>query len=232
MRGLRHLLCWMMAFSVPVSLSASEGNPAILSGSGDVKVNGSSALPSSAIYAGDRVTTGENSSVTISLKGTVITALPHSLFIYRDAEVELRCGTVVVNTQTAMKGHLGNLTVSPSAATAKFELTRSNLESTETNKANREASKAVVSSLQGAVDVTDGIRSVSLPTGQILTRDSQHLCDDPVADAPDASTPGSSPTHGIPGWVWGVGAAAGGGAILAGVVAARGSKTKASPSQP
>jgi hypothetical protein len=229
MRGLRHLLCWIMAFSVPVSLSAAEGNPAILSGSGDVKVNGLPALQSSAVFVGDRVATGENSSVTISLKGTVITALPHSLFIYRDDDVELRCGTVVVNTQSAMKGHLGNLTISPNVATGKFELTRSNLESTEPKKV---ASKATVSSLQGAVDVTDGIHSVSLPAGQILTRETPHLCDDPAAGAPDTSTAGSLPKRGIPGWVWGVGAAGGVGAILAGVVAAQGSKSTPSPSQP
>jgi hypothetical protein len=226
MRRFRHLLCWLMTFAVPVSLSASEGNPAMLSGTGDIKINGSSAMRSSAVYAGDRVATGENSRVTVSLKGTVITAPSHSSVIYRGSDVELGYGSVIVNTQSAMKGHLGNLTVTPNAGKAKFELT-------ETNQVAR------VTTLQGEVDVTDGIHSVTLPAGQMLTRAALNSSDDQssIDSTKDQTSKGTAPKpafkkRGIPGWIWGVAAAGAVGVGLAASGAVGGSSSPTSPSRP
>lgn len=224
MRRFRHLLCWIMAFAVPVSLSASDGSAAMLSGSGNVRINGSSALRSSAVYAGDRVATGDNSSVTVSLKGTVLTAPSHSSVIYKGTEVELGYGSVVVNTQSAMKGHLGNLTITPNSGKAKFELT-------ETNQVT------MVASLQGEVNITDGIHFMILPAGQTLTRAALNSSDDEVSGVSAKDQKGMVPEpafrrrRGIPGWIWGVAAAGAAGAALAGFAAAGGSSTP-SPSRP
>lgn len=221
MRRLQIVLCWVMAFAIPVSLSASEGTPAMLSGTGDVKINGSSALRSSAVYAGDHVVTGENSSVTVSLKGAVITAPSQSSIIYRGADIELGYGRVVVNTQSATKGHLGNLTITPVSEKAKFELT-------ETSQVT------MVAALQGPVNVTDGIHSMILPPGQMLTRAAFSSFDsDGSSDSPKGQGPKSPIRRGIPGWVIGVAAAGAAGAALAGLAASGANGgSSVSPSKP
>jgi hypothetical protein len=220
MRRFRHIVCWLMAFAVPVSLSAAEVNPAMLSGFGDVKINGSAALRSSTVYAGDRIATGENSSVTVSLKGTVIAAPSHSSVIYRGAEVKLEYGSVVVNTKSATNGHLGSLTITPEGGGAKFEL----METKEV---------AMVAALQGSVNVTDGVNSVAVLPGQMLTRAALNSTDLSSTDSPISGTSNEQASarkrkRGIPGWVIGTGVAAAAG----GVLGALAGSSPTSPSKP
>jgi hypothetical protein len=214
MRGLRQALCWIMAFAVPVSVSATEGSPAMLSGSGDVRINGSSAVRSSAVYTGDRIATGENSNLVVSLKGTLITAPSRSSVVYRGADVELERGSVVVNTKSAMKGHLGNLTISPKEGKAKFQM-----------------AETQIAALEGSLNITDGVHFLILPAGQTLTRAAMNPADDRDSNDQPAGTksPKSPFRRGIPGWVWGAAAA---GVAAAAVAAVASGGSSPSPSTP
>jgi hypothetical protein len=208
-----------MAVAVPVSLSASERIPAFLSGSGEVTINGSSAQRGAALYVGDRIATGDNSTATVNLKGTVITAPSHSSVIYRGTDVELGYGTVVVNTQSAVKGHLQNLTIIPSGAKARFELT-------DTKQAT------TVAALEGAVEITDGVHSLTLPAGQMLMRAAMITSDDMDSGGlPKGAVPETPHRRRrIPGWILWSGAA---GAALGGLTAAEaGGSARPSPSKP
>jgi hypothetical protein len=111
-----------MTVVCPVALIAQDTNSAVLQVNGSVTVNGSSVQSSSVIYSGDKVETGNDSSATITQKGSVISVASNSRVIYDKGIVRLERGEVIIGTQNQFHGRIKNLTVTPPSSRARYRM--------------------------------------------------------------------------------------------------------------
>lgn len=207
-----HFMCWMMAMVLPLSLFAAERNAAMLTSQGVVKVNGS-AFRGGAVYAGDQITTEPEASANLLSRGVSIAMPASSSIVYGTSQVEIGAGRVLVSATAAsgMKGRIGKLTVTPSGRSARFQL------------ASAEGTLSI-SALQGTVRVTDGLHSMLLPAGKMMTSSAS-----PQGGAP---APAGATASGIPQWMVGLIVAGTFGSAIVGGIAATGGFEPASPSRP
>lgn len=212
------LTCWCMLFCFPAAMMAAEINPAVLSGSGIVKVNDTVVGRSSTIHVGDKVATGKDSTVSLTSKGVVVVLPADSAVVYGAKGVEMQYGRAIVNAQRAIDAHLGNLTITPADNKARFQMQQS-------------GSTMTLAALEGALNVTDGIQQVVLPAGQMMARAAADAAPGQGAQTPRPVAGGSSA---LAGWTMALIAAGafGGGALVGCAVGGCFSSSPASPSRP
>jgi hypothetical protein len=179
------LTCWCLLFCFPVAMMAAEINPAMLSGSGIVKVNDTVVGQSSTVHVGDRVATGKDSAVSLTSKGLVVALSADSAVVYGAKGIEMQYGRATVNAQKAIDAYLGNLTISPAEGNARFQMQQS-------------GSTMTLAALEGRLKVTDGVHQVVLPAGKMMARTPADAATAarPRPDAP----PAPQATTGIPLW--------------------------------
>lgn len=196
------LLCWGLALLLPMASLAAE-NPALLSGSGVVKVNGREIPKSSVAYSGDTITTADNATATLTAAGSVISLAPSSSIVYKDNIVEMVTGRVQVTTAKAqIEAHLGKLTITPAVPEVRFQM-------------REDSERRILAALHGSLTVTDGDHVMVLSEGEMMTYNYHTVV---------------PPAGYFPGWII-LGAVGGAAGIAAAGIVVAGQKS-ASPSKP
>lgn len=161
----RKFLGLLLLVAFPASTILADSNAAMLYAKGAVAVNGAGATRSSAVFAGDKIQTKADSSVTISSAGTTLIVPANSSVVYQGNAIEVGTGAVQVNTTRNMSAKVDEFTVTPAAdGNATFQVSR--VDGTVTIAAER-----------GAVVVSDGESSKVVKEGT-----SQTTTDDQIPD--------------------------------------------------
>jgi hypothetical protein len=186
--------CWLMMFAVPVAVMAVDMEPAMLSAQGAVLVNGKTVPLSTPVFPGDQITTGKDANATVITKGTTIVLPAESVIKYGDKRIQMEQGRVVVVAQPGTEARLGNLTITPSLKPAKFQL-------------YQKGTDMGLATLEGEVNVTDGVDHITLPAGEMMTHASTTKdTDNSTSGANSTVVIGSPPAaasgaHHIAGWI-------------------------------
>ncbi len=213
MKKMSRLLCWGMAFLVPMALLAADTNAALLSGKGTVKVNGRAVAQSSVAYVGDKIETANDATVTLTTTSSVTTLAADSSIFYRGTILQMVFGHVQVKADKSVQAYLGNLRIMPADKEARFQM-------------RQDGETLILAALQGPLAVTDGVHTMVLAEGEMMTRRTR----DPEPAALAARTPpvAALTKAGIPGWTIAAIAVGVGGGAAAGIVAADGSNQASS----
>jgi hypothetical protein len=122
---------------------------------GGVSVNGTMLARATVLVSGDRVTTTDNSSGTITAPGSTINVAPKSSAIYGGGNAEMIDGGASVVTSSGTSGKVGNLTVSPVDAKAKYDF-------------GQRGNKIIIAALEGKLRISDGRQQMMLDAGKAL----------------------------------------------------------------
>lgn len=202
------LLCCSLS---PLSLLA-QGAGAMLNSAGQVTVNGRSAANSTAIFPGDRIQVGPNSSATISAQGMSAQIAADSAVTWQQQAVEFQNGSLTMSAQAPWQVRIGTTSISLGPDMAKVEIVQ------------RE-DVALIKLVQGSATLNENGQITAMKIGFTVARPN------PIAPV-SASAPAATGAHGshigIIALVAGGGAAAGIGLGLRG----HGSQTPVSPSAP
>ena len=198
--------CWAMVLCFPAATMLADVNAAMLQVAGDVQVNGARTNRSRAVFAGDRVQTGAESTATVSTTGSTLLLGPASDMLFEGSTVQMRAGSLAVSTSKSIAVQVGILSIKP----AKAERTRFEI--------RHEAGVLQVVAREGSLSVSNGKDMVLLEAGQMLSQ---------AADAKAPSMPRATSAV-APGLIIGLLIAAG---VAAGVGVAVGSD-EVSPSAP
>ncbi len=150
-------LVWIMVVAVAAIPVMADAAAAMLYAKGKVTVNGTAIARSAAVFAGDTVRTGQESSVMIAQKGSQIRISPNSVVTLGDNAMEVSEGSIFVATSGGVTARAGGLRISPAdGQSARFEVT-------QLQGAVR------VSALQGRLSLSDGRQVTLLDPGHQLT---------------------------------------------------------------
>jgi hypothetical protein len=109
------ILACVLAVLLPAATMSAETHAAMLYTSNPVKVNGVGAERSSAVFAGDRIETPANTTVTLTSAGSTILVGPVSSLVYEGEALRLGSGSTVVTTEKGMKTQVQRLVILPAA---------------------------------------------------------------------------------------------------------------------
>jgi hypothetical protein len=147
-------LSLVMAVLFPLSAFAADSR-AMLLPQGNVTVNGNVQTHSTVLFAGDRVSTTDTSSGTITLRGSSIQLAPQSSLVYTDRAVELASGGASVATSSGVEGKVSNLSLAPAEGKVRY------------NFAQR-GDKIVIAALEGKLRINDGRQQMVLDAGKAI----------------------------------------------------------------
>jgi hypothetical protein len=212
--SLTKVMCCVLAIVFPLSAFAAETNAALVQAAGTTSVNGRAVTSTSAVYPGDTIQTGANSSAIISIKGSTVRLGGNSAAVYGKDAVEISNGAARVTTSKQLPLRYQTLTITP-ADRANTEMF-----------VGEEAGDYVIAALHNPLSITDGKHTVVLPAGKSIKK--------PV-NAGKGLPPGVVHSFvAIPGWAIGLIAAGAIGGAMGGLAAAGtfDEKKQTSPSQP
>ncbi|MGH9524038.1 MAG: hypothetical protein ACRD3E_16060 [Terriglobales bacterium] len=204
------LLCCSLS---PLPLPA-QGAGAMLYATGQVTVNGHAAANSIAIFPGDHVVVGPNSSATISAQLFSAQVAGQSDVTWEQQAIAFRNGSLTVAAQAPWQVHIGEMTVSLGPEMSKVEVIQ------------RE-DVALVKLEQGSANLNEAGQTTALKVGFTVAR--PHVM---VASTPASSVPAAAGAHSSH---IGIIAVAAGGAAAAGIglgLRGHGTQTPVSPSVP
>jgi hypothetical protein len=210
------LVCCLMVMLVPAALIGADMS-AVLSGSGDVKVNGNRAKGTATVYAGDVVQTAKGSSATISSNGTTVSMAENSTAAYNGNDIAIKDGRTLVSTRKGTVARFANLVITPASDNARFQAAKLN-------------GKYQVAALLGPVSISDGTNSMLLKTGEMIQKSDQ----EPAPPAPASSKKKRGAGGALPGWELALITAGVAGGVVGGLAAAGtfGGGKKESPTKP
>jgi len=191
-------------------MASTDG--AILMSTGPVQINGGQAAASSTVFPGDRVQTAPNASAFVKSSNALVSISGDSSLKYDGPSVTVEHGVVAVNIAKRMDARLGNLLISGDPGARFLVMSANGIER--------------IAAIEGSLTVTDGVGTVKLAAGEMMTHE-------PSKDQDDA--PPLNVHRGLPGWVKEVMIEAGiAVAVIGGLAAAGGfgSSRPASPSGP
>lgn len=116
------ILCTFLVFAFPASLVFAESHAAMVFASGQVTLNGTAVLRSTAIFEGDRLETSRNSVVSIHTNGSTIQMSPTSHLRFEGSIIDLEDGVVQISTRNGMRVVAGTFTFGPTFNTATFQV--------------------------------------------------------------------------------------------------------------
>jgi hypothetical protein len=143
----------MMIVVFPVSAMLADSNAAMLQATGAVKVNDNNVNRSVAVFQGDRIATGKDSSAAITTVGTSILLAPNSLLTFEGKQVSLSAGGAHFSGAVAVRA--GALTISPATAKTRFEV-------------RHEGGQVRITSVEGNLSVSDGKQTTLLESGKSM----------------------------------------------------------------
>lgn len=156
--GLRHIACWIMVATVPVSLWAADSSPAMLYARGATWINGGAVPRTSAVFPGDLVQTQSDSLASINASGSNVVVLADSLVKFEGPAVALEHGSLKVATSKGLSTHTGDLTVAPTSnGWTEFEVKQISDDSVQ------------IVAQKGDVTLSDGSNTSTLSQGQQTT---------------------------------------------------------------
>ena len=143
--------------AVPVLLSAAllaaQARPGNVVVNGKVWVNGKAVEHSTNLFPGEQLRTERDGSASITSEGTNTLVSPSSALAYQESYLNLDCGTVRVETVKGYAVHDRWLTVTPTSAPAKFEVTQS-------------SQRLTVRALEGSLALSNGASPFPLKAGE------------------------------------------------------------------
>lgn len=159
---LNKALCWLMMLVVSSVYTMADVNAARMRPEGTVSLNGNSADRASAIFAGDKLLTGADSTAAITVRGSTVLIAANSAVTFGDNSVDLGRGTAVVTTSRGMSARLRGVTVAPAG------------ENTVRFRVSDESGTAQVAALAGPLVVTPaaGTPTVLQPGAAMALADS------------------------------------------------------------
>ena len=167
-----------MAIVFPMACFAADTRAMLLPQGGAVYVNGTVLGRSTVLVNGDRITTGDNSTGTITSSGNAINLGSKSAAIYGGGTVEMTDGGAAVVTSSGTAGKVGNLTITPADDKAKYEF-------------GQRGNKVTIAALEGKLRISDGQQQMMLDSGKAIEIASSSSDDnDKHKDANAAATTG------------------------------------------
>jgi hypothetical protein len=109
----RKLVCGVVIIIVPASMTAQDTGRALLYSDGGTWLNGSPALPSSAILPDSFIQTQTAHTARIDAEGSTVSVLQETRLQFEGDELVLDRGGLQVNTVRGMKVRIGCITVIP-----------------------------------------------------------------------------------------------------------------------
>lgn len=156
----RSRLTRLFAVTLAVTFSTTalfaDSAAGMLYARGSVMLNGSKVDASSAVFAGDKVQTGEESAFAFTSAGATVLVPANSSVVLQKDNVEVVCGTALVATTSSMGATVSNLTIAPAEKEAKFELTQT-------------VSELRVTAREGSLKISDSRTEMTLEAGQSMT---------------------------------------------------------------
>ncbi len=95
----------------------------IVNSLGEVVVNNQPASHSRAVFVGDNLRTGENSTARVTMTGSTLTVGPQSTATFGSNMVALACGSVDAVTSAKLGTTVGGVSVVPTSSTARYSVT-------------------------------------------------------------------------------------------------------------
>jgi len=111
-----------MAVVFPASIMLADTATAMMTPMGSVAVNGSPVQQVTSVFPGDKIVTSANSTASITGRGLSLLVPGNSVLVMADKDVELDCGSALINANSGMGARLSNIRVAPRDATARFEI--------------------------------------------------------------------------------------------------------------
>ena len=140
----------VILFAAVLAAQAKPGNVVV---SGKVWVEGKAVEHSTNLFPGEQLRTERDGSASITSEGTNTLVSPQSALAYQESYLNLDCGTVRVETVKGYAVHDRWLTVTPSSAQAKFEVTQS-------------SQRLMVHALEGSLALSNGASPFPLKAGE------------------------------------------------------------------
>jgi hypothetical protein len=168
----------------------AEVTPAVVWGTGVIKVNGKVVPGSFTVYAGDKIVTEVDSTATLTGRFGTAMLPASSAIVYAGGKIQMQYGQAVVIAQPGAEAQLGNLKIAPEKAAARFQM-----------KETDSAMALVV--LQGVLSVSDGANRVLLAQGQMISRaadEKQPTAENNPENGVQAPPPPAARRPRIPGW--------------------------------
>ena len=176
MAQVRRLIAILVCCSLSPLPLLAQGAGAMLYTTGQVTVNGHAATSSAAIFPGDRVQVGPNSSASISSQGISAQASSDTVVTWQQQAIDFQSGSLSVSGQGPWQVQIGNMTVSLGPEMSKVEVIQRD-------------DVAMVKLLQGSATLNEAGQTTALKTGFTVAR--PHT----VAPVSGASLPPATATH-------------------------------------
>ena len=121
-KPLVRILACVMAVVFPASLMMADTATAMMTPMGKVAVNGAPVLQATSLFPGDKIVTSANSTASITGKGLSLLVPGNSILVMNEKEVELDCGSALINVSSGMGARFSNIKLAPRDANARFEI--------------------------------------------------------------------------------------------------------------
>ena len=105
--------CWCLLLIFPVCTMTAEVTPAVVWGTGVIKVNGKVVPGSFTVYAGDKIVTEVDSTATLTGRFGTAMLPASSAIVYAGGKIQMQYGQAVVIAQPGAEAQLGNLKIAP-----------------------------------------------------------------------------------------------------------------------
>jgi ferric-dicitrate binding protein FerR (iron transport regulator) len=164
-----HTLVWTIVLTLATAPAMADLNAAMLHAKGKATVNGNAVSNSQAVFAGDQVRTGKDSSATLTLAGSIVTLPSESGVVFGNNALAVNEGGVTITTSRGMTVTAGGLRIQPAdGQKGRFEVTQS-------------GGRVRVSALQGRLAVSDGKQTTMIEPGHQMTTAGSSLGNKPAA---------------------------------------------------
>ena len=149
------MLAVVMCLLLPSGLLQANTGVAIGNFSGDVSINGHPVTRSTAVFPGDKLTTGHNAAAVVSRPGFVMSLGGESSAEWLGGGARILNGSVQVTLKRGVVVEYADLRISASSDVATVEIV------------SRQGSEKIAS-LSGNLNVSDNSSTVTVPQGQAL----------------------------------------------------------------
>ncbi|MGH9601874.1 MAG: hypothetical protein ACRD24_05740 [Terriglobales bacterium] len=141
---------------------------AMLYAKGKTTVNGNLVDRSTAVFAGDQVRTGKDSTVSIALQGSNVSVMANSGVVFGNNTLTVSEGGATVVTSRGLTASVGGLRIAPAEGQkARFVVAHID-------------GKVRVSALEGRLSISDGKQTTMLDSGRQLTTAGRSLGNAPA----------------------------------------------------
>lgn len=120
------VLVWVLAVAITTAPLMADVQTAMIRPQGQVKLNGGLADRTSAIFPGDSLQTGQDSSVAITAEGSTILLASNTSVLFGDNRLEFAAGSATVNTSYGLTTQVGPYQIAPAGkALTRYQVAES-----------------------------------------------------------------------------------------------------------